>query len=97
MNQDICDAINQKRVLRFFYDGGFREAEPFCYGMGTSGNELLRAYQIDGYSTSGNPFGWKLFVVDKISSLTITAQEHIGARADYDPRDHAMTTVYCAI
>ena len=97
MNKQICDAITMKRVLRIFYEGGFREIEPFCYGLGTSGNELLRAYQIGGHSNSGNPFGWKLFVVDKITSLTITNQEHTGARHDYEPRDHAMATVYCSI
>lgn len=33
------------------------------------GNLLLRAFQVEGYSKNGNPSGWKLFRVDKISHL----------------------------
>lgn len=65
----ICEAIQSRKVLRFYYDGGFRHVEPFCYGLGTSDNELLRAYQIDGASESNEFRGWKLFKVDEIGTV----------------------------
>jgi hypothetical protein len=97
MNATICDAINQKLVLEFYYDGMFRQVEAFCYGLGTSGNELLRAYQIGGYSKSGNPYGWKLFEVNKMTFVTLSVTQHIGIRYDYKPNDSAMQVIFAYI
>jgi len=97
MNQMICSAIQSRQVIRFYYNGGFRTAEPFCYGVSTAGNEVLRAYQTGGYSESGNPVGWKLFRVSEISSLTTTGEKFFGIRPDYNPQDSAMTTIYCHV
>jgi len=97
MNQMICSAIQSRQVIRFYYNGGFRTVEPFCYGVSTAGNEVLRAYQTGGYSESGNPVGWKLFRVSEISSLTTTGEKFFGIRPDYNPQDSAMTTIYCHV
>lgn len=97
MNQTICSAIRSRQVIRFYYNGGFRIAEPFCYGISKAGHELLRAYQTGGYSESGEPVGWKLFRVSQISSLTLTDQRFAGARPDYNPRDPAMETIFCCV
>jgi len=95
MNSLICDAIARRKVIRFFYGGGFRVAEPFCYGIGTSGNELLRVFQIDGHSRSGVSHDWKLFDVDKITAISITEQIFSGSRPGYNPTDPEMTKIYC--
>lgn len=91
----ICEAIQSRKVLRFYYDGGFRHVEPFCYGLGTSDNELLRAYQIGGASESNEFRGWKLFKVDEISSLSITDDTFEIRRQGYNPNDSAMQQIYC--
>jgi hypothetical protein len=69
MNTQICEAIKARAVVNFYYDGGMRIVEPHCHGISKDNNELLRGYQTEGYSQSGNPVGWKLFSVGKISSL----------------------------
>lgn len=69
MNTALCAAIRDRAIIEFFYNGGIRKAEPYCYGMSRTGNELLRAYQIGGYSSSGQSVGWKLFDVSKINHL----------------------------
>lgn len=69
MDSVIIDAIDNRKLLSFFYDGGIRTVEPYCYSIGTKGHELLRAYQVSGYSSSGK-LDWKLFEVRKISSLS---------------------------
>ena len=33
MNSIICTAIRSHNVIRFYYDGGCRPAEPFCHGV----------------------------------------------------------------
>jgi predicted DNA-binding transcriptional regulator YafY len=97
MNSRICDVIRDRKIIRFSYSGGFRKVEPFCHGINTAGNDVLRGWQIDGYSESGNPQGWKLFRVDTISRLTITDEVFEGRRPGYNPNDSAMATVYCHV
>lgn len=59
MNRAIVDAIQNSNILRFTYHGGTRIVEPFCYGTNKRGNEVLRAFQIEGVSESEESFGWK--------------------------------------
>ena len=95
MNSTVCTAIQGKKVMRFYYDGGYRLAEPHCHGVSKDGNELLRAYQVGGHSESGQTEGWKLFRLDELSSLSITDQSFAGPRPDYNPNDKAMASIYC--
>ncbi len=97
MNSTICSAIRSKRVIRFFYDGGFRTVEPFCHGESKDGNALLRAYQTAGYSESGQTVGWKLFRLDNMSSLAVTDEIFSGRRPEYNPEEPAMVTICCRI
>lgn len=93
----VCRAIQSQRVVRFSYDGGSRTVEPFCHGTSTAGNEVLRGYQTGGYSSSGEPVGWKLFEMAKLSSLTITDTQFSGRRPGYNPNDSAMQTIHCHV
>ena len=97
MNPKICSAIRSRRIIRFYYDGGFRTVEPYCYGISTAGNEVLRGYQLGGYSRSGKPTDWKLFRVSEIQSLTITHRHFTGHRPEYDPNDSMMTRIFCHV
>ena len=97
LNELICNAIILKRIIHFYYNGGYRTAEPFCYGVSRNGNELLRAFQTGGYSESGEPVKWKLFTVDKMSDIAITNEEFPGDRPEYNPNNSAMENIYCSI
>jgi hypothetical protein len=98
MREKICSAINSKRLIRFDYDGGIRLVEPFCYGVHKSThNEILRGYQVGGYSKSGESFGWKIFRAVEISSLVITDDHFSGVRKGYNPNDSAMGIIYCLV
>lgn len=87
----------RKKIIEFYYNGGLRIVEPFCYGVSSAGNEVLRAYQIGGYSESGNPIGWKLFKVCQMSNLHITDKHFTNIRTGYNPNDSAMITIYSHI
>jgi hypothetical protein len=50
----------------------------------------LRAYQTGGASKSGEHANWKLFRLEKIMSLTVTAAVFPGPRLGYNPNDPAM-------
>ena len=97
MNTAICAAIENRAVVQFNYDGGLRTVEPHCHGISTAGNEVLRGFQTGGYSKSGNPVEWKLFMVADISELRQTGATFSLNRPGYNPNDRGMTLVHCHV
>jgi len=96
MNQEIIKAIENLNVIEFYYDGELRVVEPHCYGLTTAGNEGLRAYQVDGYSSSGK-FGWKLYDIGKADGISITEDSFDGPRTGYKRGDKGMDEIYAEI
>lgn len=97
MDTEICESIRERAVIQFWYEGGSRTAEPHCHGVSRTGNEVLRAWQTDGYSESGNPVGWKLFDVSKIAGLSRTGSTFPTNRPGYNPDDKHMRTIHCHV
>lgn len=97
MDQIIREAIQSRKVLQFYYDGGPRTVEPFCYGIGKTGKYLLRGYQTGGYSQSGNPEGWRLFDTAKMIGVQCTDTQFAGTRPRYQPNDSSMAQVLICI
>lgn len=97
MKRSICDAIRARAMVRFSYDGGSRIVEPYCHGVSTTGSEVLRGYQTGGYSSSGNPVGWRLFEVAKLSGFRQTSQTFNRNRSGYNPHDEGMVSVHCHV
>jgi len=97
MHDTICEAIENRLMLRLSYNGGQRLIEPHCYGEGNKGHDLLRVFQVDGFSVRGGIPDWRLFIVNKVSDLTLTNIEFDGPRDGYNPDDPAMAEVYCAL
>jgi len=95
MNKSIIDAINGKNLIEFDYDGESRIVEPHCYGLTTKGNEAIRAYQVDGFSSSGK-MGWKLYDLSKADSISII-DETFETRSDYKKGDRGMSEIFCEI
>ena len=92
MNQLIADAIRQKRKLRFIYNGKPRKVEPQCYGIGTRGTELLRAYQPVGGSEEE-----PLFDLAKMTGLTLTDEFFDEPGPHYRKNDSAMVKIFCQL
>ena len=97
MNQVICNAIYNRRVLKFTYHGHPRVVEPHAYGLSRAENEVLRCYQIGGTSDSGRVPCWRLMVVDRIESLTVTKQHFDNVRPGYARGDKGMSTIFCEL
>jgi predicted DNA-binding transcriptional regulator YafY len=95
INPKICDAISSKKTIQFSYEEGTRIVEPYCYGLTKNGEEVLRAFQIKGYSKSRNPQGWKLFKVSKIKNLMLNEDNFtIGHHYGLEP---VIKISYCCI
>lgn len=93
MNQLIVSAIEGKYLLQFSYEGKARVVEPHCYGVNTKGNVTMRAFQVDGYSSSG-AMGWKMYDVNKIGSLEILESKFENPRDGYVKGDSHMSVIY---
>ncbi len=92
----IVEAIKGKKLLKFFYEGGYRTVEPHCYGLTTANNEGLRAFQISGYSSTGS-MGWKMFDLSKASSIQSLEETFTAPRTGYKRNDKGMSVVYCEL
>jgi predicted DNA-binding transcriptional regulator YafY len=90
MTNPLIDAIQNKTVLEIEYFPGRRIIEPHTLGFGKDGQLLLRAFQTDGVSASGEPIHWKLFRVDRIRHLTSTNDHFVGPREGYRRGDSIM-------
>jgi predicted DNA-binding transcriptional regulator YafY len=92
MNPLIVQAIHEKRRLRFSYHGTARLVEPQCYGTGSRGTELLRAYQLEGGAQSE-----PLFDVSKISNLVLLDGRFQTPGPNYERGDSAMREIFCQL
>lgn len=96
MDEQVCNAINSQNLIEFYYDGELRVVEPHCLGYTTKGNLSLRAYQVDGYSSSGK-LGWKLYNLDKADGVSVLDETFEEPRSGYNSNDSAMTEIICAL
>lgn len=92
----VRKAIENKNLLEFYYEGGLRVVEPHCHGLTTKGNPAVRAYQVDGYSSSGR-FDFKMFDLSKASSLRVLEETFDGPRDRYNKGDKGMSVIFCEL
>ncbi len=97
MNQTICTAINKRRLLRFYYIPGWRTVEPHAHGESTQGHDLLRAFQTEGASASGEHVNRKLFRVDLLSNLELLEETFSAPRPEYRRDNKQMARIYCQL
>ncbi len=64
--QTILDAMDWPKLIVFHYGDSDRLVAPFCVGVSSVGNPLLRGYQLEGVSLSGKGEGWRVFQVEKM-------------------------------
>lgn len=83
-------AIRGRICIQVTYHPGVRILEPHALGRSKDGNLLLRAYQTEGASASGEHENWKLLRVDRIESLAELPRTFPGPRPEYNAQDSAM-------
>lgn len=103
-NFDVYDAIHSKKRIQVKLDSdpdtaSWRVIEPYVYGYNENSNELLRAWQVSGYSASGLDNGrWRLFRVDRIKQIAKDASKFTASnRRKYEPDDDSMCGFYIRI
>jgi len=58
---------------------------------------LLRAYQVGGYNSSGRLPKWRLFEVNEIYNLSPIGEKFNEARPDYHRNDKVMDRIYAQL
>lgn len=96
MNNEIIAAIENHKLIEFDYDGESRTVEPHCYGVSTKGNEVIRAYQVRGFSSSGT-MGWKMYDLSKADDINVLSETFSKPRPDYKKGDKGMDEIYCEL
>jgi predicted DNA-binding transcriptional regulator YafY len=92
----IYQAIKDRNVIQFSYDGQLRIVEPFTLGYHKDTNNLvLSAYRVGGYSKSQNDPPWRLYTVDDIRNLSVSDKHAESYRQGYNPRDSRMSSIIC--
>ena len=74
----IRKAINEKRLLGFYYDGYYRIIEPHVYGN-KNGKDGMMTYQVRGKSSSG-VLGWKRMYLEKMTNMRVLRERFPGKR-----------------
>lgn len=93
MNNLIVEAIKNQNLIQFYYENELRIVEPHCYGITTAGNEGLRAFQTDGYSSSGR-MGWKMYDLGKAENIEIIGDSFQYPRSGYKKGDKGMAEIF---
>lgn len=97
MNPTIAEAIKLRRVLTVIYDGDRRTVEPHTYGINSAGNEALSCYQIAGVSSSGKPEGWKMLLISKLGTVTMTERTFVPRTSPSPWGDKPMRQVFAQV
>jgi len=104
-DEEIINSVKNRNLVTIYYNGednggkGFRTIEPFCFGVSTAGNNVIRAWEREGASYTAQkgeqPLpGWRLFRVDRIGSYNVNPTQNFDElRPGYNPNDKGMTNI----
>ena len=95
MQDLICQAIREKRVLELQHDGQTFRVAPHIYGIDAAGDELLSCYELWG-AADGAAAGWKSFRLTEISQLMLTSKR-FAPRPEHQRADGAIARVFCRV
>jgi hypothetical protein len=95
---DFCEAIASRKLVEFNYDGHSRVVIPAAQGrQATTGNLVLRGYQIGGTgNTRAVPF-WDLFLMSKIVSPRLTGGTFAENPPGYKRNDAHISPIGCQL
>jgi len=65
----LLEVMEWPMLVVFLYGNSDRLVAPFVVGVSSSGNPLLRGYQLEGNSRSGKGEGWRVFKIREMENL----------------------------
>jgi hypothetical protein len=95
MQDLICQAIREKRLLELQHEGQVLRVAPHIYGIDAAGEEMLNCYQVWG-GTDGEPAGWLSLPLADISQLKLTSKR-FAPRPEHQRSEGAIARVFCQV
>jgi hypothetical protein len=92
-----CEALTKRRCLELRYDGFTRIVEVHSVGITKDDFEIMRVWQVDGNSASGETVGWKLMRLNDARSAHVTDFPSEAPREGYRRDDPAMASIICQL
>jgi len=95
MDVGITNAIGNKNLLRFLFNGHWRTVEPHAYGRGIQGGDKL-----SGWQTEGKPqdvAGWRSYTCSEVSELKALPVTFSGPRQGFNRYDPTFRTIYAQV
>jgi hypothetical protein len=93
----IRNAIANKEVIEFTYQGYPRVAEPRVYGI-KDGKRQILVYQIGGCTSSGKIPDWRRIILDEISGLRVVkGQKFVGPHDNHSVDHGDWDTIIAAV
>jgi hypothetical protein len=95
---DLCSAIQNRKLVSFYYKGHQRVLVPGAYGRHKSTrNELLRAYQVRGGRNKGEVPGWGMYKLSDIRGFQILDETIGQIPPGYKHGDSHLSPIYCEL
>lgn len=95
MQDLICQAIKEKRLLELHYEGQERRVAPHIYGIDTAGDERLSCYEVWGGS-DGAAAGWRSLRLAEITELRLTSKR-FAPHPEHQRGNGAIARVFCQV
>lgn len=97
IKDEIEKAIEGKRTISCDYHEFHRVIEPHHDGL-LGGKDQVHCYQTEGdsESESGNPPGWRNFVISEIENLEIN-EDGFSVRGDHNPSGSKYSKIYKSV
>jgi hypothetical protein len=91
---NLVQAVNQRLILSFTYDGLSRRVQPATYGATRTGKTSLRGCLIAGASQRNSIPCWELYTVSKMQNVTSTGETFTEfAVSGYTTNDSAFISI----
>jgi hypothetical protein len=97
MDLRICNAIAERQLLMFAYQGVVRVVEPHLYGLTTAQHEALSAWMRAGWSRVDPDGGWRMFRLDGVEDLQALPERFDAPRPDFNPEDPHFSEIFCRL
>ncbi len=94
IGETLVEGTLGHRVVDLVYHGFRRSVEPYLVGIHEAGEAILLAYQIAGFSHSGDVPGWRTFILAEISEATLTDCGFSAPRRDFNRDDPRMNEIF---
>lgn len=95
----ICEALNQRRLLRFRYKdhATLSTVEPYTFGANKKGNDALSAWLVSGTTHDDRPPFWRLYLVSEMTQIEVLAEDFASNRDGYNPSDTRFQVIRCRV